>query len=394
MLIDLKEKFTKKMKQFFGQNKIHIKMTHQDELIDELYLQYNQQGRFKGADNPFRITRKFVLDVLANFSKVRPGLIEFFRDARSKRASTQYLSAPTLVARIQGERKGRMIEWLGRKHKPQHKITKKNGTALTPDRMAKTKVHMEKSHVSFSPLALLNDPKKPRQRAVSPKGSIYERDISGKDIALWRKKTPHKGTIISPDRIVVSNAPPSDIQDNIAKKLNSAFDAAAKKNTTEQFAFTVTKEDILERVGAKRPIGQKQVMGDVSAFEVMKAIGVILTQKQNGRNFHWAHRHGWALKGGQIKENFDPTTAGSNYDTLFKIEAPMKKIIMDQKINKAFVAGEVVFDKDSGLPFKITYKLTWGTMEFIEIVIDPMSHRVPTVHEHENANSFYSLTLS
>lgn len=68
-------------------------------------------------------------------------------------------------------------------------------------------------------------------------------------------------------------------------------------------------------------------------------------------------------------------------------------MLLDDELDEVLVNGEVMFDKDTGLPFKITYRLSWGTTEFIEVVIDPMSHRVPTVDEHEIAKTFFGITI-
>jgi len=130
------------------------------------------------------------------------------------------------------------------------------------------------------------------------------------------------------------------------------------------------------------------VMGNITAIEIMRALGAIIEKNESGRKFHWAHRHGWSLNGEQSKENLDPTTAGSNYDTLFKVEAPLKKLLLNHEVDEVLVKGSIEFDKTSGLPYKIKYHLSWGTEKYIEIVIDPMSHRVPTVSEHEMALSF------
>jgi hypothetical protein len=392
MPLTLKPQFKKRIEHFFKKRQIHIDYDNAELLIENLYTQFEEQGRFKGKDKRFVVTPRFVLGAISNFFKIYPSLtLELFRDFREKRSSAKY-DIPDLFRRISKPVSKGLITLLGRKHKPQYKLTKADGAALTPVSRVKTKARTSSFDVGFSPLRLVTQGKRARKQAVSSDSSSFELDMTSATMALWRKKTPNKSGFFSPQRITTSK-PEVEHDSDIAKKLHFAFDPRSKKDTTESFDFIVTKEDILERIGAKRPISQKQVMGNVSAFEVMKAIGVIITEKQNGRNFHWAHRRGWSLKGEQVKGNFDPMTAGSNYDTLFKIEAPLKKLLLDDEVDEVYVHGEVKFDNHSGLPFKITYKLSWGTKGFIEVVIDPMSHRVPTVDEHEVAKSFFSLAV-
>lgn len=391
----LEAKFAKRIERFFKLRKIHIDAEKANELIDYLYSQFEKQGRFKGDETSFYVTPKFVINALSEFLKINPSSgVDLFRDYRSHRSTARYNRVDLEFKPLEPGSRG-LIDLLGRKHKPQYKITKSDGASLTPRRVAKTKENTSSFDLSYSPLVLLpSSGIRARDRAVSLDGACYERDMESSDMALWRKKTPKKDSFFSPDRIRISPML-SDRSSLLYKKLDFSYDAVSKKDTIEIFEFSVTKKDILDRIGAKRPISQKRVMGDVSAFEVMKELGVIITEKQNGRNFHWAHRRGWSLKGDQSKENLDPMTAGSNFDTLFKIEAPLKKLLLDSEseVDEVFIKGEVQFAKDSGLPFKITYKLSWGTIGYIQVVIDPMSHRVPTVDEHEVAKSFFTMAV-
>ena len=398
MPLNLKSQFAKRIERFFKIRKIYIDIDKAEELIEYLYIQFKHQGRLKEEDKPFYVTPKFVIGAVSNFLKINPSMgLELFRDFRTRRSNVKY-NYSDLEFRLPEQASKGLISLLGRKHKPQYKLTKTDGTSLTPHRMTKAKEYTSAFDVGFSPLALLSKNKKARKRAVSADDSRFaddprfELDMASSEMALWRKMTPQKNAFFSPNRVVISKLH-SDKEDEPVKKLSFAYDADSKKGTIELFEFTVTQEDILERIDAKRPVSQKKAMGDVSALEIMQALGVIVTEKQSGRNFHLAHRRGWSLKGEQSKENLDPMTAGSNYDTLFKIEAPLKKILLDQEVDEVYVKGGVEFDNDSGLPFKVTYNLSWGTMDFIEVVIDPMSHRVPTVDEHEVAKSFFSLAV-
>ena len=382
---ELELKFTKRVNLFFRFRRVYLELSSAKELIKYLYDQFESQGRFKDPDAPFFLTPKFMINALSNYLKINPAHgVGLFRDIRDRRSSARYSRIDSDDRKERHPAQG-IIHLLGRKHKPEYKLTKRDGQSLSPARVAKT--DFSAFNMSFSPLEALPVQAAPRARASSADGSLFEQDIISNNMSLWRKRTPQKEDGSSPYRVRCSKPALS------YGALSFAFDAESKKETKEFFEFTVTQEDVIQRVGVKRPIDQKMVMGGVSAVEVMKAIGVIVTEKQSGKKFHWAHRRGWSLHGEQDRDNFDPMTAGSNYDTLFKIEAPLKDLLFEKNIDEVFVKGEVEFDKENGLPFKISYNLSWGTLGFIQVIIDPMSHRVPTVDEHEVAKTFFGAAV-
>ena len=392
----LEDIFAQRVKKFFQLRRIDIDKIDTNKFINYLFQEFEKQGRFKRKEDGtifFNLTSRFVISSLNKYLNNNPlEKIELFREHMLKRSCATYSQKNFENLRVSEHRSGGLIHLLGRKHKPEYKITKADGSVMTPSRITKTKKLTSSFNVSFSPLAPQNAQNGARKRALASDDSCYEQDMVSSDMALWRKKTPNKNSFFSPNRVCVRTLS-NEERSAICKTLSFSYDLEAKKETKEQFAFNLTREDILARIGEKRPVSQKSVMGNVSAFEVMKAIGVVVTEKQNGRSFHWAHRRGWALHGEQEKDNFDPMTAGSNFDTLFKLEAPLKKLLLEQELNEVSVKGEVEFDKENGLPFKVTYRLSWGTLDFIEVVIDPMSHRVPTVDEHEVANTFFDMTV-
>tara|TARA_Y100000588_G_C13408939_1_gene566515 strand:+ start:44 stop:478 length:435 start_codon:yes stop_codon:yes gene_type:complete len=130
-------------------------------------------------------------------------------------------------------------------------------------------------------------------------------------------------------------------------------------------------------------------MGGYSATEVLHATGYIIHQELN-RSHHWAHRQGWLFGGAQQQDNLDPTTAGSNYDTLFKVEAPIAELLLDKKYDSVKIKGTVECKPDNPVPFRITYLIDCGNGKPIEVVIDPSSHRIPTVTEFELAKRLYA----
>lgn len=131
-------------------------------------------------------------------------------------------------------------------------------------------------------------------------------------------------------------------------------------------------------MGKPRECSQQQIMGHVSAFKYMTALGARSKTKQGGRFYHWAHRRAHCLGGKQARNNLDAMTAAANYFTLFLLEMPLKKLLLDDKVPEVFIEGEVHFNPKTGLPFEIKYHLSWGLLDFLNITIDPMSHSRPS----------------
>lgn len=392
MTVSLEIKFAQKIEHFFKKRQISFESVNSKQLTAHLYKQFQQQGRFKDKSDRFYVTPKLVFEGIIDFLKIsHENGMALFRQLKESRASMD--ARGLLMTPLHKKNSsGGLIHLMGRKNKPKFKFTQPDGTQLTPRRLEKIKAKTSHFDVSFSPVVPTHPGKSAREGAESSSGSLFEQDMTSSSMTLWREKTPSRSSLFSPHRVVI--APPREESKKVCKQLDFSYDVVTKKDTTELFDFTVTQEEILSRMGAKRPCSQKSVWGNVTALEVMEAVGVVITEKQNGRSFHWAHRRGWSLHGEQKRENLDPMTAGSNYDTLFKVEAPLKKLLFEDKLSEIFVNGTINFDKDYGLPRKITYRLSWGTTSFIEIVIDPMSHRIPTVDEHEIAKTFFGIERS
>jgi hypothetical protein len=388
-------KFALRIQRFFKSRSMELDSVKGEGLINFLFEQFKKQNRLKDDEQHFRITPSFVFNAVSNYLKNHSSPLISSSKERPKRSSANYQrsqSADPIPTRLS---KRGLIDLLGRKNKLKYKVTKADGSPLTPISKEKVKAYTSSFEMSDSPFKSVNAAK-PRERATTNTAS-YEKDMESTGLALWHMQTPKKkGELQSPYRVRFQKSTTHGKNEETLKKLASAYDCNEKKGTKEVFEFWVTQEDIMARIGAQRPISQNRVMNDCSAIDTMKAMGAILLEKQNGRNFHWAHRQGWSLNGEQSQNNLDPTTAGSNYDTLFKVEAPLTKLLLDKDngADEVCVHGEVEFDKEQGLPYKINYTLSWGTGEKIKVVIDPMSHRVPNVEEHEMALSFIKMNMA
>lgn len=175
----------------------------------------------------------------------------------------------------------------------------------------------------------------------------------------------------------------------------SLFPTLFKAKSEEAFCFTVTKQDIIERSGKKRPCSQKSVMDGKSAADIFEAMGIKI-EDEFRRKYHWAHRQGWGLGGLQQKENLDPATAGSNYTTLFYIESVIRHMLVEQGVEEITVNGQVEYHPSYPdiLPIKISYSFDLANGDVISKVIEPLNPRVPTIEEHEVAKAFVASTLS
>jgi hypothetical protein len=91
MPLTLNPQFKKRIEHFFKKRQIHIDYDNAELLIENLYTQFEEQGRFKGKDKRFVVTPRFVLGAISNFFKIYPSLtLELFRDFREKRSSAKY----------------------------------------------------------------------------------------------------------------------------------------------------------------------------------------------------------------------------------------------------------------------------------------------------------------
>ena len=288
-------------------------------------------------------------------------------------------------SRLLSEKK-HLIQRIGRRSQAHFKVTHSDGSPLSPTSKASfissTAQTLREIDVGFSPVKPTTA-RKPRVRAVAERGDDeYERDMVGSKATIWRRTTPVKpGADPSPYRLK------RDPEHKDLKPIRSGIAALlAEAKPDDNFQFEVTLKDIESRLGVPRGISQKRVMGGFTAKDVYEAAGMAIKGK-TGRDYHWAHRQGWAMGGEQVKANLDPTTGGSNFDTLFKVEAPIYNLLTIKKAEKVCVQGTVEFDPESGLPYKITYRLRWGLGSEIEVLIDPTSSRKPTLDEHVMAKA-------
>lgn len=341
-------------------------------LIDHLFKQFNDQSRL-------HVTSSFIVSATADYLNIHPHQMRgMLCKERSRRGTPFFYAQESHTFNL--KTKPNLINLLGKSHRPSYKLTTPNGSMLTPNKRARVQAATQEHDVSYTPLQSMKNSERARAHAIV-NGSKYERDLIVNDeIALWRKNTPARpGDEPSPNRVKRTTLPPCRLP------------FYASENAPEYFEFSVTAEDIYARMGVKRPVSQTQVMAGKSAKDILIALGAIISQNQDGRDFHWAHRHGWSLNGAQAKDNLDPTTAGSNYDTLFKVEAPIKSLLLEQGVDCVLVKGEVQFFDDVRLPKKITYVLSWGNGHSMEVIIDPMNSRIPTVDEHEVAMQLFRL---
>jgi hypothetical protein len=263
-----------------------------------------------------------------------------------------------------------LVEMIGRKHSPQFKITTPHGKGLSPklrDRMSP----LESGFLlSFSPVkSLTNRP----GGTAEINGQVYKQAMSTHELSLWRKVTPSKPAV------AISSELLSPEKEKTNENVLFYFSKPNLPKHVQRFEFSVTLNELLSRKGVARPISQTQVMGGQTAQEVLKKLGALIYDKQS---YHWAHRQGWAMGGPQSQYNLDPTTAGSNYDTLFRVEQPIYDLLMNGDVEKVFVKGLVILHSLTPVPKQIIYQISTKDIPSpIYVYIEPMSHRIPTVDE-------------
>jgi hypothetical protein len=194
---------------------------------------------------------------------------------------------------------------------------------------------------------------------------------------------------------------PYQVEEVVLQKMIDYFLNDDLPDHLEKFEFKVTREIIHSRKGKSRFQTQKQVMNGKPAIEVLIELGLPICPAEDGRKYHWAHRHGWAVGGEQAKENLDPSTAGSNYQTLFKVEKPIHDLLFSQQVDTVNVSGLVLFhDKIFELEKKrvaiqVLYVISSDKVqEPIYVCIDPLSHQSPTMQEAYIASMFAMNQLS
>lgn len=379
--------FSKRIKLFFYKRNILVSDKSDADYIDFLFMRFKAQHRSK-------ITPVFIIDATSDYLKLSPPkVIDLIRSTQSYRPSIFSKKKDNIDDFLCKSylNKNKLLYCLGQKHKPKFKITKITGSPLSPITKAQVQAHTAEHDVSFSALKPTTTPNKGRPRALAH-NKRYICQMKSQTFGLWREESPIKPLDNhSPYRVQIEKEKRHASSHNSHREL---FQTNNENPHVDKFEFSVCAEDITQRIGAKRPISQQQIMGNQSAYDVLVALGAIIHEKQNGRHYHWAHRHGWSLNGPQNKENLDPTTAGSNYDTLFLVEAPIKHLIFNRGVEKILVNGKVEFHPTTPIPQKIVYELTWGTGGFMEVFIDPLCSRIPTIDEHKMSTTLFSLVDS
>lgn len=378
----LKNNFTKQVLGFFQTRNINLEKKEKKGFVNYLYKQFDRQNGFKNNKETTDLSPTFMLAGLRSYFKINSAQPEeTVRVRRPKRSGVTYVQlAP--IKKFRAFSKS-LIHLLGRSHKPTFKITNSDGSSLSPESTSVIKeIFSLHTNVNFSPLVKNNSAESARVVKLNSSNDIYEEVISGDGLTLSMMRSPGQSRVdIAPTSIKKDfEKIPFDLNKDIKGKREEKY-----------FRFFVSKQDIINRLNVKRTVTQKTVMG-VSALDYIKSLSDLISDKLDGRSYHWAHRQGWSLNGSQVKDNLDPMTAGSNYDTLFKIEAPLKKLLLEDLVEKISVQGKVTF-QENGLLFKVEYNLTWGTANSLNVVIDPMNHRVPTVNENEVTEQFFRMFL-
>lgn len=151
----------------------------------------------------------------------------------------------------------------------------------------------------------------------------------------------------------------------------------------ETFHFTVTKNELENRINNKRKTNQKKATG-YSAKELMKTLGVFIMDKISV--YHLSHRQGHAFGGDTVNNNLDAATSGSNYYNLFVIENPIQALLNNNEVDNNFdtvnVEGVVEYHHELPLPQKITYTVRWGNGRYYTTEIFPLDHRSPSIQEN------------
>lgn len=215
---------------------------------------------------------------------------------------------------------------------------------------------------------------------VSHKKRLYTSVISGPSLRVMRSTTDGER---------------KPIQFNIkSKKIkhNHTYSPALFKKKPNQFSFTITKEGITSRKGICRPKSQKKVVG-MSALEAFKQHGAVISHGTKGLEFHHAHRQGWALGGQQEIENLDIGTAGSNYQTLFTIEAPAIRKVLKDNI-QIQVEGTVIYDALLPIAQRLNYNISWGNSVKISKSIYPLFAHKPSLMDNKLAIAAFDSVAS
>ncbi len=259
------------------------------------------------------------------------------------------------------------------------KFLRQDNSALSPteiEHFAEDRTSFEKN---FSPLKDFSYSTFGKLKGRNSQNKTYVRVMHSKQFSVWREMSPGSEKD-SPDRIRFNPKFSKKEAQSVKKKLSFGVDS-----NSEDFTFSVSMTEIKRNI--PRPITQTKVMKDISARQYLSIFGAeIIHQTQEKVKFHWAHRRAWSLSGKQSKENLDAATAASNFDTLFKVETPLKILLESQLTDKVIVSGTVHFlNKTQRVAKLVVYHLKWGKGKECTIEIDPMSIRFPTQDEADAA---------
>ena len=247
-------------------------------------------------------------------------------------------------------------------------------------------------HLSFSS----SGKSKARKIAHTPSGRIFsEHMVTGNGVVISLQSTPTKDK-----EVKVSDSPHRMKFKTIDTNGNEVLEPlhADESSKVCDFEYTVTKTDIQKRMGVSRPCPQKKLCNNVSGYDYLVAIGAELKDIER-RFIHIPHRQAFSQGGAQDSSNVDPaSTAGSNYATLFEVEEPIRKMLFEgahgiPPVKSVHVKGKVVYAATKNVPFKMVYTLHWGENSSLEVTIDPLNFRGPTMKENQAAVLAWAIAM-
>ena len=351
----------------------HIQLNNLHTTDDTTQLRHFLFQCFKESKRT-RITWHFLKEVMSKYLSVPPeAVVGLFTHDRARR----YPKAHHVT---RAKKPSRNLIDLIAHHKPTMFYVKPAPNEFTPDTKNKFLSRIN-AKVRFSPLTMRSPDKGGRLRGYNREGKLYREIVRTSN-----------GTLFSDASQTPSGSHPAG-EVNFSSPLSAAALKAAHPEWFEHepsttFSFQVTKDEVLYRSQAKRPCSQKQVTG-YSAESFFDACGAIIVEKTRGSFYHLGHRHGWSLGGKQAVDNLDPATAGSNYSSLFYIESPLKKLLLEGECEVMTVNGVVKYHDELPLPEQITYELMWGNGRSAQVVIRPLEYDSPTKDEYNVVDALY-----
>ena len=325
-----------------------------------------------------RITRHFLETASAHYYNVEKPHV--FNYMRALSPVIRPIAKPVLKRRT-GRSRGLGF---GRSGACYYKVTDLNGQHVTPKRRNKAR-SLTNQHINESPFKPSAEKRALPAIESCSSGAKYNLDLElpNQNMRLWKMMTPEKENSYP---VRFSPTDTSDIALTLFQKQGISKSVSVR--------YTITRENVLSRVGEKRPCSQKKVMENFSALEIFKAVGAIIDEQETGRNFHWSHRHGWGLGGSQDVANLDAMTAAANYNTLYRVEEPIRFLLVEGGLEEVDVCCEVTYNLETNLPSLVTYTLNAGQDNEVSIMIDPMSRRLPKDSETELSKSILSESQS